>query len=207
MPEMLVALLLTLGLGLLLVSLASSMNRASLGVVHRMEVVEARRLVRDLVGWIGRVGGTPRDGDGLRSRVFVGWALACESGPGYRYRGRRAPDPSRDSVWWVGGDGSTGLAALERVSRSECGDGSPAWSLAVGDSLPVGLLLRTFESGRFTVSDALRYAREGTRPQPLTAAVLDPGRSGLTVRGGRIQVRLTGVGDSLGVGAVSIPRR
>ncbi|MDT8342694.1 MAG: hypothetical protein RQ751_14380 [Longimicrobiales bacterium] len=198
--EVLVALLLTLFLLGLMGGLAVRQRAAGETLMRRMEGVEARRVTRDLVGRTAEDGGGARMAGGeLEARVFVGWAVPCAP-DGWRYRGRRDPDPERDSLWVLGldggvsvhaltgapGGGCDGLAGDERALRFEV---EPPWAAPA--------LVRVFEAGRFRLSDALRYGRRGTPAQPLTGAVLDPAGTDLTAEGSALAVRMRVAGDSL----------
>lgn len=201
--ETLTALLLTLLVLTLLTTLAARQRRAGEALVRRSEVVEARRVARDLIDLAVAGGGVrPVPGDELHLRFFVGWALPCGEGR-WRYRGRRAPDPQRDSLWVVSARGDVSWVSLVWVGAGDCGQVDSASSVLelVGEpALSDPVLLRVFESGRFRLSDALRYGRTGDPAQPLTGAVLDPSKSGIRVSAGTIIVTAAGAGDSATVG-------
>lgn len=203
MVETLTALLLTLLILTLLLTLAVRQRKAGETLALRSEVVEARRVTRDLVELAVAGGGIrPAAGDELHLRFFVGWALPC-SGGGWRYRGRRAPDPMRDSLWAVSAWGVVTVAALASVGEGECSDVDPgvrALTLGTDPVLAAPVLARVFEAGRYRLSDALRYGRTGDPAQPLTGAVLDPSGSGLRVSDGLVTLTARGKGDSATVG-------
>lgn len=205
MPEMVVALALLFFLAGLLAQLMASARKASWRVSRRLEAVETRRVTRDLVDWAVRSGGGRSDpGRAMRVRFFVGHGEPCPTG-GFSYRGRRLPDAGRDSLWLLGDDGrwrveaATGLA-LQPCADSVGGGSSLGFRLGTGGGTDLAVVVvRVFESGAFTLSDALRYARSGTRSQPLTGAVLDPGHSAVEVRSGRVHLSAVAEGDSVGV--------
>lgn len=149
----------------------------------------------------------------LRVRNLVGTAVACGGGTWW-YRGVRLPDPVRDSVAWADEWGRNGVGGLADVGPGTCAapPGAPAGvpgrglRLSVeGEGLvdgrvtqPAGyaapatpVLVRIFESGRYRITDALRYGRTGSSVQPLTEATLDPdsSRLGRSGRGVELQLR------------------
>ena len=80
--ETLTALLLTLLILTLLASLAVRQRRVGEILARRSEVVEARRVTRDLVELAVASGGVRAvPGDEMELRFFVGWALPCADGP------------------------------------------------------------------------------------------------------------------------------
>jgi len=203
--EVAVALSVLLLLSALIAGLLGDAASGSHTVTSRLEVVEARRITRDLVDHGIRAGGASAvDSRGLRVRNFVGHAEACGGGV-LAYRGRRRPDPSRDSVWILRADGTQLVTPLEPIRWSPCP--SPAtgaeglvlsWP-AVDPRLPAPALVRIFEFGRYTVSDALRYGRAGSPAQPLTAPVLEATASGIQAVAGGVQVEVTGQTDTTGI--------
>jgi len=201
--ETVTALLLTLLILTLLLTLAVRQRKAGETLARRSEVVEARRVARDMVELAVAAGGIrPVTGEELYLRFFVGWALPCSEG-GWRYRGRRAPDPVRDSVWAISAWGEVTVAALSSVSDGACGDTDPdvrGLTLGTDPVLAAPVLARVFEAGRFRLSDALRYGRTGDPAQPLTGAVLDPSASGIRVTDGVVTLTARGDRDSATVG-------
>ncbi len=115
--------------------------------------------------------------DSFRIRAFRGGGRVCRAGGDtlvVAFAGDRLPDPAKDSVLLIGGNGieeamdlaGTGLSSLE------C-DGAGRW-LRLGrtpGSEPAMALL--FESGVYDVAGtALRYRRGAGGRQPLTEPVL-----------------------------------
>lgn len=185
--ETLVALLSTTGLLILMAGLVAHHQRATRILGDRIEGIEAARVARDLIsGALAADPGARVDGATLFVRTFVGVAERCGE-TAWRYRGRRLPDPERDSLWSVTAGGTVQLTALRSAAQAECPDGSGNGALELGGEPLLAsdvVLVRVYEAGRFRVDDALRYGRVGTGAQPLTAAVLDPRRSGISHRSG-----------------------
>jgi len=209
MLEALVALL----TGLLVVQLGlvvlARQRDAQSRLSRRAEGLAAARIVRDLVAGELRRGRPGRDwmvpsGDSLVLRAFRGEGGICPARPSVMdilvaYEGVRAPDPDKDSVLLMDGQGQWSAWPLEAVSGS--GDscpGAPAvpvqrWSL--GQEPPKGVVLaRVFERGSYHLSGrALRYRGGAGGRQPLTPEVL------LTPRSRFIE-------DSSGVDAILVVR-
>lgn len=196
------ALVLTLLLLALMTTLAMRQQAVGEQVARRTEVVEARRVTRDLLDFAAAAGGVHEfPGDAVPLRFFVGWARPCGSGS-WLYRGRRRPDPGRDSLWMASPWGEVRTAGLASVAQGSCegaGPGEVALLLEADSLAGAAALLRVFESGRFRLTDALRYGRVGDPAQPLTEAALDPAASALHVSAGRMSVTIRGAGDSLSV--------
>lgn len=213
LAETLVALSLTILLMGLLVPLLGRWRLAGARLARQVEALETERVVRDLVGLASSSGGlrsAPDPDDGaLAVRNYVATAVPCGDGV-WRYRGVRAPDPERDSIAWTDGWGRTGVSALLGSGRSSCtggaaggGTGDGRWVEVEGFADPPvstsgevdrgssPVLLRVFEAGSYRLSDALRYGRTGTRPQPLTAVTLDPDSSAVSHGGGAVEIRFT----------------
>lgn len=212
MTELAVSLAVLLLLSALLAGLLARAAGQARTVSSRLETVEARRVTRDLLDHGVRAGGVlPGSGAGDRDRVrlrsFVGHGEGCGDGV-FAYRGRRRPDPARDSVWVLRDDGTWTVTATGPVRSGVCPPG-PAGGDRAGVELPElapdrsgasPVVLRFFEPGRYTLSDALRYGRTGSPAQPLTGPVLDPSRSELESGQGEIRARVAGAGDSALVG-------
>lgn len=189
--EALVALLLTTGLLIGVGSILVQHQRTARALAVRVEAVEAARLARDLVSTaLSADPGASVGEAGLRVRTVVGVAERCGEG-GWEYRGRRLPDPVRDSLWIVRGSGRIQVMKLRGLGDGDCGGERPGrvLTLEADSSLPVDAgIMRVFESGRFRVDDAVRYGRSGSGAQPLSAAVLDPTRSSIHAAGEGIAV-------------------
>jgi hypothetical protein len=183
-------------------------GRASGELVARADRLETYRLVggvldAELAG--ARAGiDWSADPDGLSLRVFRGWGAACVAGgPGVvvAYRGLRRPEPDKDSLELVLGDGRRRWVALAAVESAAPDVVCPApgdpvrlrWSDDVEDQDSPSLA-RVFERGLYAVTDAFRYRRGAGGRQPLTPASLDPGRSSLTADGGAPEVTLVAPG-------------
>lgn len=149
----------------------------------RTDALVALRVGRNVLRRELRQGVSGRDWeatpDSLAVRGFRVTALVCASDSASAelivlQRGDRAPDPAKDSVLLVTGEGSTAVRALVGVgSASGCaGPGTPArWRLDRG--APTGTVLaRAFERGSYSLSGAaLRYRRGASGRQPLTPEV------------------------------------
>lgn len=187
--ESLVALLLSTGLLILMGGIVVRHHRVARVLGHRVEGVESARLTRDLVSLAVSADPLMRvEGGELFVRTFVGTAERC--GPTtWRYRGRRLPDPVRDSLWAVTAGGRVRVIDLAAHRPGVCPDLPDVRSVELEGGAPLGpevRLVRVFESGRYRLDDALRYGRTGRGAQPLSAALLDPRRSGLREHAGGI---------------------
>ncbi len=182
--------LVSLLLGLALVGLgwrALSSQRVVAGrLVHRMDVISARRMTAAVIGRDLRQGVAGRDwpdpaGDSLPLRAFRGWSLTCSSDPlrpgtaVVAYRGERSPNPAKDSVLVLTGGGWLPADLVSRVGKGKalCPTGLESdvelWTL---DPPVSGFLMRVFERGSYHITDgALRYRRGRGGRQPLTAEV------------------------------------
>ncbi|UCC23784.1 MAG: hypothetical protein JSU98_08580 [Gemmatimonadales bacterium] len=193
------SLLLTLFMVGVLAGVAARHRQAGEILTRRAEIMEARRIARDLVA-NGLAGGGAA-GPGLQAelelRTFVGVGTPCGDGAWW-WRGRRLPDPERDSAWAVSQGGRVWVLPILSVSSGPCSQDSPGRGvrLDLGGSTPRPVLLRLFEHGRYRVTDAVRYARTGSGFQPLTGAVLDPSTSSLSHTGATVHLRIRGRGDS-----------
>ncbi len=199
--ESLVALLLTTGLLILVGGLVVQHHKGARTLSHRIEGVESARVTRDLISLgLAADPGARVDGSELFVRTFVGVAVPCGEA-GWRYQGRRLPDPERDSLWSVTAAGTIRLAALTAGRAGDSDDSAGARVLGLEADPPLSpeiRLVRVFESGRYRLDDAFRYGRVGSGAQPLSAAVLDPGRSGITRQGAGVTVSLVTRGRELG---------
>ncbi len=183
--EMIIALTLTLiiltGVGVILGRVEQTFRRQAL----RLEQIEVLRIARDRVSRSVHTGGARSDApasDGLSLRAFRGSAAWC--GDGWVETGVRAPDPARDSVWWISPFGEERVLALKDREAGGCAGAGYRWTGQTegasgdGDGADVSIawgVVRYFESGRLRVDDAVRYGRLGLPAQPLTPAVLTSG--------------------------------
>jgi Tfp pilus assembly protein PilV len=119
-------------------------------------------------------------GDSLALRAFRATAVVCASDSAaaeltVRYRGDRAPDPSKDSVLVTTPEGVTTVHALVGVgaASSACAAPGVGARLRLDRGAPSGAVLaRVFERGSYHLSDAaLRYRRGASGRQPLTPEV------------------------------------
>ena len=164
--ESLVALLLTAGLLILVAGLLVRYQRTGRTLSTALAADPGARVDEETGLWV---------------RNFVGSGERCGEAA-WRYQGRRGPDPERDSVWVVTEAGRVGIAALAGVRPGSCSDAArmPAVELETDPPLmPGDRFVRVFESGRYRIDDAVRYGRVGRGAQPLSAPVLDAGRSGI----------------------------
>ncbi|MDT8367889.1 MAG: prepilin-type N-terminal cleavage/methylation domain-containing protein [Longimicrobiales bacterium] len=195
LPEALTALLL-LGLLLGLLARASARLRGTLErVAVTAERVESARVARHLVEHIVAGGGAIADGasaDEIRVELSVGWAAPCDSVWGWR--GIRQPDPVRDSALVIDDASRVVRVAVDAVTPRPCASGV-GLALRFAPEVDGAVFVRVFEVGAVRVDDAVRYGRWGSARQPLTAAVLEAGASGLAREGGALH--LTVVADSV----------
>ena len=184
----LLLLLLMLQLGWMV---TSGMARAATELADRGESLAALRatawiLQGELDGVRATTDVSPPQGDSFSLRAFRGTAVVC-SAPApdelvVRWSGFRTPDPSKDSVLVLGGEGSWSVRALaaRTVAPGACGDPASGaeerWQLDGPVTGP--RLARLFERGSYhLVDDAFRYRIGGGGRQPLTPPNLDPGSS------------------------------
>jgi hypothetical protein len=166
-------------------------------MAHRAEALEALRTTRHVLGEELRRASprhTQAGPDSVALRAYRGMALVCPVGSDPRtlvvgYRGIRVPDPAKDSVELVDGDGSTVTFALvDRTSGGPvCGDApdlaGERWILS-GPAPGGTVVARIFERGSYHLAErALRYRRGGAGRQPLTPEVLETPLSGFVVGG------------------------
>jgi hypothetical protein len=189
MPEIIVALL----LGLLVVHLGlntlSRLDAARTRIAARTDALVALRVTRHVVRRETRYGVGGEDwavgGDSLALRAFRGVAVVCRNDPStaellVSYHGDRAPDPRKDSLVLVTGEGGRVVRALTsttappiRCEGLEAG-ADAVWRLDA--AAPAGTTLAMlFERGSYHLSgSALRYRRGAGGRQPLTPEVLAP---------------------------------
>lgn len=212
--ETLVALTLTLFMVALLAPLLARQHRGAAGVLVRMEETASRRVARDFTGRLAHGGpgpGVAAPGDPVRVRRFIGYGRPCNPG-GWIFRGERGPRPGEDSVWVVFADGSRAVGSLDGVGGGDCagswtGGGSASAHLTLSSPLLPGgagpgagnlpVVVRVYEGGVLSVSDAFRYGRQGRIAQPLTAPNLDPGGSRVGRTGEGLELVLRHPGDTL----------
>ena len=212
-----VELLLALALGLFVmvafVGAAVGVLRATAALWSRAEALEVVRTVWVVLdeelrpGLFGRDWQLNETGDVVSLRAFRGVARVCPDGEGEEgaartvaVRGRRAADPSRDSVLVLGSDGGWRAFVLDRVDpASGCapdpGEVVQRWSWDQ-DGAPSPVLLRYFERGEYHLAEgALRYRRGTSGRQPLTPERLAVSSGFRPVPGG-IEVELTFRGEN-----------
>jgi hypothetical protein len=174
-------------------------------LVERADALVTLRIGRHVLRRELRHGVPGRDwlveGDSLSLRAFRGAAAVCVNDTVaaqlvVSYRGDRAPDPSKDSVLLLGGDGASVPRALvgAGVSPSPCvfgpADGvTQRWTL--DQPAPTGTVaVKIFERGSYHLGGAaLRYRRGASGRQPLTPEVLAAATT-WDLAGGRIGVEL-----------------
>ncbi|MBW3533911.1 MAG: hypothetical protein KY453_01625 [Gemmatimonadetes bacterium] len=142
---------------------------------------------------------TPAAGDSIALRAFRGTARVCD-GDGddglvrVRHDGMRRPEPGKDSVLVLQGDGgwrSLDLLAVEGTADCASGEDGSWEHWRLGGPAPGAVLLRVYERGSYHLADgALRYRRGAAGRQPLTPEVLDGAGSHLTPRGTGIELRV-----------------
>lgn len=164
-------------------------------LVEREESLETLRTVWTVLHQEVGAGVPGRDWDlepgsdqAIQLRAFRGIAIPCGWPPGARegsvtWRGHRAPDPERDSVLALSGEGEWWAVGLDAVDGGTSGGGALVetqgpcpgafggeggrWRLS--QAPPQVVLFRYFERGRYSVEDgAFRYRRGGEGRQPLT---------------------------------------
>ncbi len=175
--------LLVLQLGL---STLARFRSAQVRISARSDALVALRIGRHVLRRELRHGVADRDwiaeGDSLSLRAFRGMGFLCEADSAaaevvVAYAGERAPDPAKDSILFVSGDGEVAVRALAGVATAApCSGtlpGGPArWRL--DGPAPSGAVIgRIFERGSYHLSGAaLRYRRGASGRQPLTPEVL-----------------------------------
>jgi hypothetical protein len=174
-------LVLQLGLGTM-----ARFRSARAHMAERADALVALRLGRHVLRDELRHGVPGRDwsvfSDSLPLRAFRGSGRVCESDSVsarlvVSYRGSRAPDPTKDSVLLIAGDGVTTVRALAAIGATPdpcAGPGGGArqmWTLDRGAPASV-VAARIFERGSYHIaSSALRYRRGASGRQPLTPEV------------------------------------
>lgn len=210
--EVLVVLLLSM----LVAGAAWTLLQHQVGAVTRAQDLSERldvsRIVRNVLGEELRSGRGGRDwgppaGDSVQLRAFRGVALPCggqESPDGdllMTYRGLRQPDPAKDSLLLLLGDGTWRVVDLTEAPSAPdedmvCPSGSPAWNpgwWSVHDLDAPPVMARIFERGSYHLADgAFRYRTGDAGRQPLTPERLQIPGSSLTagVEGSAMELRL-----------------
>ena len=185
LPEVLVALVLGLFIGLLALQSLSRLESARKRLAARTDALVASRVSRHVLRRELRHGLDGTDwsvsADSLALRAFRGAAVVCGSEPPdgvlVSFTGDRAPDPSKDSVLLLKSEGRGEVRALRGV---EAATGPCAGPDATGAALwrldaaapPGTVVARLFERGVYHLSgSALRYRRGASGRQPLTPEV------------------------------------
>ncbi len=167
------------------------------------ERLDVTRIVRNVLGEELRSGRGGRDwgppaGDSVHLRAFRGVALPCaglESPEGdhlMMYRGLRQPDPVKDSLLLLLGNGTWQVVDLTEVPSAPdedtmCPSGSQPWNPGWWSLHDLGappVMARIFERGSYHLADgAFRYRPGDAGRQPLTPEHLQIPGSSLTAGG------------------------
>lgn len=209
--------LIALSLGVVILgasfSVLTSVLRWSRVLTGRAEALELVRTVWWVLDEELRPGVTGRDwvpvsGTALTLRAFRGVARVCSPVAGggewvVAYRGRRMPDPGRDSILVLGLDGGWRVSPLLSSTSHGGPECSPTsaetvlrwrWEGAVSATGPV--LVRLFERGEYHLADrALRYRSGGGGRQPITPERIGTG-SGFRIRDESLEVHIEFPGES-----------
>lgn len=179
-------------------------SRTLAGRSEALEVVRTTWGVLDQELRPGMVGRdwTPATGPVIALRAFRGVGRVCPGGGGgewtVAYRGRRSPDPGRDSLLVLGSDGGWRTfplsAAYTVPPQPGCpplpGEAMQRWGWPQGASSPSPVITRLFEAGEYHLADgALRYSRGGGGRQPLTPERLGA-ESGFRALNDGVEVRI-----------------
>lgn len=185
---------------------AATQKRAFERLLERQAILQAERTVSWVLATEVGAGRAAYDRevvepDVLALRAFRGRGIPCVgrvSPDGWlpvRMSGWRLPEPTKDSVVLVDGEGRRAVVDLaERGSgpspcRATGSERAEWWRLPSAGGLEP-TILRYFERGSYHLEDAaFRYRRGRAGRQPLTEEVLDGVRSGLMRRGASIVVR------------------
>jgi hypothetical protein len=194
-------------------ALLSGALRWSRSLSARADALEVVRTVWVVLGEETRTGRPGLDWhvvgrEELALRSFQGVALFCGSDSNepewtVAYRGRRPPDPDRDSVLVLRSDGYWQAMDLSASAPSEVcepleGELVYRWVME-GPSPAVPVLARNYVSGSYHLADrAFRYRGASGGRQPLTAEVLSS-LSGFRLAGDALEVTLV-LGDGSAVG-------
>jgi hypothetical protein len=194
--ETAVAILLTaILLGLLLGSVVSGGRtlRRVAALADRIEAARVARVLAERLAAADGIVGPAQRSDEVRVHLPIGWAEPCDSS--FLWYGIRTPDPERDSALVVDSRSRVHRVAVAGSDAHPCEvrpptpvPGGSMRTIELSPPVPGAMIVRVFESGVVRVDDAVRYARVGTSRQPLTAAVLDPSRSGAGVQDGALKL-------------------
>jgi hypothetical protein len=204
LAETMVAMILTALLIASVSALLSGAIRWSRSLSARADALEVVRTVWVVLGEETRTGRPGLDWhvvakEELALRSFQGVARICESGSteaGWTvaYRGRRPPDPDRDSLLVLRSDGDWQAMDLTASAPSEAcepleGEIVYRW-VTEGPPPSVPVLARNYVFGSYHLADrAFRYRGASGGRQPLTAEVLSP-LSGFRLAGDALEVTL-----------------
>jgi hypothetical protein len=132
--------------------------------------------------------------DSLALRVFRGFGIVCavsEEDVVLRYRGLRAPDPSKDSLLLIAEERTTTFRLASDRPLCVPRPDEQLITIAPVDPLADGSLVLLFESGSYHIANrALRYRRGTEGRQPLTDELIDDRRSGFSSEPGGFRVLL-----------------
>ncbi|HSJ12949.1 MAG TPA: hypothetical protein VK939_00955 [Longimicrobiales bacterium] len=192
LAEMIVVLPLTsLLLALLLGTLVAQLRLART-ITDRLGRAETERIayavLRQELRWTGAADIAAAADDSVTLRLLRAVGVVCRAdadGWLVAYRGWREPNPDKDSVLIVDGQGER-HAPLEgsTAATAPCGD-SPARRLRAGTDPSRGVVL-LYERGSYHLAGgALRFRAGAEGRQPLTGEWLDDGATSLTFTAGR----------------------
>lgn len=178
-------------------TLATVAREAELRETTRITRHALGQELRDGLAGVDWVAGT---GDSIALRAFRGTGVSCASTPAsgwaLRYSGLRRPDPSKDSVLVLAGDGVWRVVKLvrARARARACGPAAPGEVWELDPPVPGAVIGRLFERGSYHLAaGAFRYRPGRGGRQPLTAQVLHTeaeGVSGVSSLGAGLDVRL-----------------
>ena len=203
--EALTAMLLMLAVAGVSLRTLVTFRSALSGVTEGAEMRETGRIARytlaeELRAGLAGVDWVVGAGDSVSVRAFRGTGILCATAPppmwAVRYTGLRRPDPAKDSVLVLAGDGIWRVARLVRVRTrpDACGQGAGGEIWELNPPVPTAVVGRLFERGSYHVAvGAFRYRPGRGGRQPLTAQVLRTGAgagSGVSGRGVGLDLRL-----------------
>lgn len=173
----------------------TAVSRLERGAADRSERLAAHAHAATVLGHELRALDTRRDGfsigvDSVRLRAFRGRAIVCladSASAAVRYEGLRLPDPAKDSLLVLTGDGvERSLPLLAAAPAAVCnpGPGESGMEIRPGAGLAPGDVVLVHETGAYHLSGgALRYRRGAGGRQPLTPTVFVDAASGLVLSG------------------------